>query len=461
MYLYSILPYVDNCGVAPELGFFRGGRLAGFREERVLRQARHPFDGDTDDQPIIMWPWMTPLSAPVPANGYEPPQTVIVYNARTHRIGLLDRESGLSTEHNLWPPEEEGLEEDSGGEDGEAASEEGGEDHGLSHGTYGGMNGRRAGDVLRGIIQWFADIVEAPGGADGEDSGLEWGAAEVRSLYRLHGWPGADFDGDAFLVDKAHVNAVLSAKRCAEDLARKVRWLRSVIPRLDEKSPAVRETGGKVAAAGSVEEEWLARWELFKLEQSRRYYVDKLQELEDKRDREAFPAQGDTSPEWALHEWKVLHERFWGKKLALEKLEQEFQDAQTSGCDIERSLQIRLRHAEQETTIYQRAYEISRVEAERLFPEKSFTPGTGVEQLGLELSARLEALTKRIGRYEREAERTRDWIAQLPDGAARAGEMAKWYLDGKQKAIERILGQKREVSERMEELSSRCQEEDG
>lgn len=47
--------------------------------------------------------------------------------------------------------------------------------------------------------------METPGG--GEQSGPEWDAELVRPLYPKHGWPGPDFDGNAFLADQARADA--------------------------------------------------------------------------------------------------------------------------------------------------------------------------------------------------------------------------------------------------------------
>ena len=45
----------------------------------------------------------------------------------------------------------------------------------------------------------------------------------MKPLYRKHGWPGEDFDGDAFLADQADSVVAKRAKDDAEDALRELR----------------------------------------------------------------------------------------------------------------------------------------------------------------------------------------------------------------------------------------------
>ena len=235
IYLYSVLPYIDTGGAA-YLDFFQGGRFADFRLEKDVELGRDPFLGDGTSPPS----YMTPLSL------LGNHQSVIFYNARRHWIAICDDESLRSTDHTRWLPFEapyegpgegpdEGPDEgiDGGanrGEDGEEddgpGDEQTSEDEEYSEGdemdgyddeeeddecsereggVWDEMDSRSAGDVLRDIIRWFHELVETPG--RGDLSCIEWDPDVVRPLYRKHGWPGPQFDGDAFQVDLARTNA--------------------------------------------------------------------------------------------------------------------------------------------------------------------------------------------------------------------------------------------------------------
>ena len=92
IYLYSILPYIDTAW-AKEVDFFQGSDFADFRDEKDVEQGRNPIYDDEDE--ISMRPWMTPLSM----MGNH--RSIIIYDARKHCIGILDQESGGSSDHNI------------------------------------------------------------------------------------------------------------------------------------------------------------------------------------------------------------------------------------------------------------------------------------------------------------------------------------------------------------------------
>ena len=64
------------------------------------------------------------------------------------------------------------------------------------------MDALLATDVLRDVVRWYHELVVTPGG-DVWDAGTAWREETVRALYRKHGWPGEDFDADAFVEDQA------------------------------------------------------------------------------------------------------------------------------------------------------------------------------------------------------------------------------------------------------------------
>ncbi len=109
-------------------------------------------------------------------------------------------------------------------------------------------------------------------------------------------------------------------------------------------------------------------------------------------------------------------------------------------------IQIRLRHDKKKAEIYQKAYEASQNDAERLCPGHSFTLGPGIETLGIDLKARMEDLTRNIEQSQREVEPIQDWIRQLPYGADRARKLAQDASGRVEKYIEAYMDQRRGVA---------------
>ncbi|QMW44378.1 hypothetical protein G4B11_007798 [Aspergillus flavus] len=188
-YLYKILPYIDIF-VAGQTDFFQGGIFADFRLPEDIEQGRDPFyigpgDDDYEDEDgPYMRPWMTALS--LVGNH----QSVILYDARRHRIWIIDQESWDTTDPAIRGNADRAVDEDY--ESGERSANENSFEH---------VPSRPAGDVLRDIIRWYRSLDILPGG--GENSGREWDGDELplRELYIKHGWPD-DFDGDAFQAER-------------------------------------------------------------------------------------------------------------------------------------------------------------------------------------------------------------------------------------------------------------------
>ena len=335
IYLYSILPYVDTGG-AENVDFFQGGEFADFRLEESVERGRDPFYEGEDE--VALRPWMTPLSL------LGNHQSVIIYDAKKHCIGIFDQESGGSTDHNLWTVVQEtseggegaGEEKEEAGEDGENSQdgEEGedeedededgdedededmeeDEDEEGGEGPYDEMDSRPAANVLRDIIRWYHELIETPGG--GQHSGGEWDAELVKPLYRKHGWPHDNFDGDAFLVDQARAAAAASAKWSAEEPLHEVAKYRGWLE--DDDSPAMRQRRDRLAAAQTVDEECVARWELWQAEQRNRHVRKKLHEAEEVRDRKCPNGQCQKPEDLPLWELRQLRMDSWEKQRTLE-----------------------------------------------------------------------------------------------------------------------------------------------
>ncbi|RDL42174.1 uncharacterized protein BP5553_02153 [Venustampulla echinocandica] len=469
IYLYSILPYIDTAG-AEGVDFFQGGQFADFRREEDVEQGRDPFYADCEEE--AMRPWMTPLS--MLGNHHS----VIIYDARRHCIGIIDQESCGSTDHNLRGAptvamqetsegkkevseeevreevmseeacEEE--EEDDDDDDDDEEDSEGGE------GLYDDMDSRPAGDVLHDIVQWYHELIETPGG--GEVSGGEWDAEIVKPLYRKHGWPNANFDGDAFLVDQARATAAKLAKWVSEEPIREVQkfkgWLK------DEDHPAMRQLRDRLAGAKTDDEQWLARWELWQAEQSNRCTLKELRQAEEASDHACPDGLCQKPEELLLWEERQLREDSWSKQRSLKAIQREAKQVQAGERDGVPGIQIRLRHAEKQVAVYQKAHEASRLDAERLCPGRSFAVGRGVEALGFDLKKRMEYLTRYIEQSQQEVRLMREWMAQLPECAHRARQAAQRAVDGMEQYIETFMEQSRGVALALEKSYAEGQREE-
>ncbi|KNG89665.1 hypothetical protein ANOM_002299 [Aspergillus nomiae NRRL 13137] len=201
IYLYSILPYID-CRLAGQTDFFKGGIFADFRQAEDIEQGRDPFyicpgDDDYEDEDgPYMRPWVTPLSL------IGNHQSVILYDARRHRIWIIDQESWNTSDPAL------GNMPDSVAGDEYECGEKSNNDNSFQH-----VPSRPAGDVLRDMVRWYRSLEIMPGG--GENTRPEWNYDELplRELYSKHGWPD-NFNGDAFVADQLrHTVLIADAQR--------------------------------------------------------------------------------------------------------------------------------------------------------------------------------------------------------------------------------------------------------
>lgn len=310
------------------------------------------------------------------------------------------------------------------------------------------MNGRPAGNVLRDIVKWYHELIETPGG--GSCSGGEWDSEIVKPLYRKHRWPNADFDGDAFLVDQARATAAASAKSSSEELIRQVRALKGWLQ--DEDGPDMRQMRDRLAAAETDDEQWLTRWKLWQVEQDNQRILKKLQQAEEVRDRMCPDGQCQKPEKLLLWEERQLREDSWSKQRELKAIEQEAKQMQAGERESVPGIQTRLRHAEMQAAVYQKAHEAARLDAERLCPGRLFTVGPGVETHEFYLQERMEKLTCYVEESHRELKLIREWMAQLPDSAHQARQAAQDAVNEKERYIEICMEQSRGVALELEKV---------
>lgn len=445
IYLYSILPYIDTAW-AKEVDFFQGSDFADFRDEEDVEQGRNPMYDDEDE--ISMRPWMTPLSM----MGNH--RSVIIYDARKHCIGILDQESGGSSDHNIniyiAQEEEEEEEEEEDEEDEEDEDNEDNEDNEENEGLYDEMPSRPAGYVLRDIVQWYNELIELPGG--GSNTMIEWDAEITKPLYLKHHWPNADFDGDAFLVDKARAMAIMTAKDTAEEPLLAVKRCEGYLRFLNNESHSItlQQMRDRLTAAQTDDEKWAVRGQLWQAEEDIKKTRQRLQNAEAAMDLLGGVCQ--KPEELPLWEERQLRMELWDKQRYLRRIQQEAEELEASEPDKAPGLQSRLRYAEKQLVIYEKAYEASRLDTERLYPGRSFPVGGGMKTTGSDLDNRLKNLTTSAEESHRDAISIREWMAQLPDSALQERQAAQDKLNGIEETIEYFEEEVRKVSLGLEKL---------
>jgi hypothetical protein len=462
IYLYHILPYVK--GPDWPMDFFMGNSFADFRDPHQVRQGRDPFY--TEDKPEeMMRPWMTPLSM------LGNHQCVLLYDARRNVVGIYDHETGSSHDPSLgviqkWNDRKEkvyfirkdGVETPCDAlqaekymkeEEVDYKEEEGGDEEQEDRSGNGDtniwddMDARPAGRVLRDIVRWYHELLMTPGG--GDHAGQKWYEELVRPLYRKHGWPGEDFDADGFLVDQVRAVAAERAKDRAEKPFEELKNLKYSLKECEEKTAlAMPQWQEKIAQARNPDEEWLVRWEMWFDDLTARGLQRSLERAEDSIGLGGESQMHKDLPLWELREVQV---EFQSKKRRLEALEQEL-----SGSSQE---QERIRRAEKETAISERAYLASLADAERLCPGRPPFPLDPCEVY----RARIGRWATAIENSEQDAADIRQWMKQLPEGADGARKLAEERLDYLGGCIEGCKKQWQRYVEAMEKLAQKSRAE--
>ncbi|KAK4150941.1 hypothetical protein C8A00DRAFT_36440 [Chaetomidium leptoderma] len=412
IYLYSILPYLSlnhpRGSFSSEFDFFGGAAFADFRHEADVRAARESFDPSGDDPGCELRPWITPLA------GKGMYHRTLVYDAKRHVMAIFCDQDGGNMDPNLdsvteWGEEEEWEEEEEEEDEEEEGDEEEeeendddddeDEDEVEQENYWDEMGARPAGNVLRDIIRWYHELVEIPGGDHG---GWEWSEEIVKPLYRKHGWPGENFDGDAFLVDQACAVTAAAVRDSAKEMLRR---LKSQKDQLEEHEKDKASTTSQRA----LDEEWEAERRTREL----KHWV-RLAEVDWRR----TCRKPEDLPLWELEDAQ--------RKLGWEK------DRLESSKQQEEVGEEWIRYAEKRVATHEKAYAACLANAERLCPGRpplSLDPGT--ETGGPSFAGAIECYTEGLEFAEQEVAYARDWIAQLPEseGAEKARKLAQDHID--------------------------------
>lgn len=423
IYLYSVLPYI-NTNEADQVDFIFGGEFADYRQPDDVERGRDPYYADPEtDEDAYMHPWVTPLT------NMGNHQSVILYDTRKHKIWIVDQEGWSSSDPAL-----------AGVTDRENTS---GNENSFEH-----IASRPAGDVLRDIVRWYRTLEKTPGG--GEHSYGSWDEDTMRTLYQKHGWPD-NFDGDAFKVAVARATCAELAKDYADQPLRKVETYQQMRQQGANDRDALRQL---IADATSEDNAWYDRFRLWQNEQSEVRLVE--DERKAKEDVERLCPNGicqkeDDLPLWEL-EW--VRREWQGKDLIVrqraETLEQPGHDA-----DEQRIFTAELRHAQKEASIYARAHEAAKADAERLCPGRTIEEVAGRKtHIADDTLTSIERNKDVVAWLSGDVENIRLWAQDLPDHTTNAHDVVVRTIEGHQSKIAAAKQRLRELENRLAEDSN-------
>ncbi|EOO00455.1 hypothetical protein UCRPA7_4048 [Phaeoacremonium minimum UCRPA7] len=418
VYLYSILPYVDT-DLAGNYDFLQGGSFADFRNPEDVEQGRDPFYGspegdDFDDEngPYIR-PWVTPLSL------LGNHQSVIIYDAKQHRVWIIDQEGWESTDLAL-----------SDARSGIPLS--------RNRNAFEHIPSRPAEDVLRDINAWYHTLQVLPGG---EHSGGEWNDwdMDLKGLYRRNGWPD-DFDGDAFQIGQAREYCASSAKYSAEEPLRQVEKFRSWAKYADRN---IEQNLRAFAEANTKDEEWTAKFNLWKSERSKTRNEKDLAKAEETAKRLCPGGVCQKVDDLPLWEAEILrHENRWKQESVGNN--EDWAEKVRDDPDRENHFRKEQQRAQKEAAVYQQAYEASKADADRLCPGRTFESATGIKSLGRQDTlTSIQNQDEVIARLQIELEQIREWAEQIPKDATKTKEQVGYEVDELERSIDRAQQSKK------------------
>ncbi|PYI00084.1 hypothetical protein BO71DRAFT_424499 [Aspergillus ellipticus CBS 707.79] len=413
IHLYSILPYVDP-NAAGNTDFFHGGIFADFRKEEEVEQGRDPFYGgpteedfDDEDGPY-MRPWVTPLSH------LGNHQSVIVYDARKHRIWIIDQEGWSTTDPALEDVPE-------------------GEPESINRNYFEHIPSRPAGEFLRDMVRWYRELKELPGGGDQSESCWDHHDMNLKSLYEKNGWPD-DFDGDAFLVDQARAACALRAKWDAEnpleEVSKFTQWKKSGEYRAQKAQEAVD-------AAQNVDERWIAQCELWNAKRAQLRNTKELEKAQQEVDRLCPNGICQRPEDLPLWELVAVEEEYGFKQSHMNGDRDSAEQFKESDPEEAERYRAAFHVSEKIAATYKKAYEAAKADSERLCPGRSPKSVDGIKNIDRynPLSG-VEYRTKVSVSLQREIDDLREWSAQIPTEAREAMNKVDDQIQGLESFLE-------------------------
>ncbi|KAK7189960.1 hypothetical protein DPSP01_013718 [Paraphaeosphaeria sporulosa] len=495
IYLYSIMPYIDGAETDAR-DFFQGGAFfnpLSIDDVETGRDPRYlsPEGGFDDEEGQYMYPWYTPLSN---CGNHSP---VIIYDAKEHRIWIVDQIEGTSTDPVYckgWYSESESTKDEasnwgdssssdwSGDGDSEqdmdfsdGASEGSSEfwddeddvsetreidamvedqaevveyDEGFEHieelndrereeaaginnkNSLEAVRSRSAGDVLRDINRLYCALKELPG--QGEYN--HWMEPVIlKPLYLNNGWPD-HFNGEQFEIDVARAYATERARYFAEEPLRKVECHVGWAEDSDRKVERYKK---EVADALIPDNEWAARFKLWKAEENSRRNANDLQEAKKKAEKlcpDGVCQKEEDLPLWQVERLRVetQHKRESAQRNDYVTFAERFKDNPKQL----KHMKGRHRRAQKQLEVYEKAFEASKVDAERLRPGATFHEVAGINSLGRQDTLSSIASQKEaIESMERYVQDVRDFAKTVPKNAPEGIAMVEMEIQSMGKSL--------------------------
>ncbi|KAK5117408.1 hypothetical protein LTR62_006027 [Meristemomyces frigidus] len=385
--LYTKLPYVDGAE-AGNYDFLLGSEFVDFRTEHEVDQARDPFHRSPkksvdDTNGRYVKPWQTPLVKVEGGQGI-----LLIYDVKTHRIWMIDQSSTVSADPALiGTPNLAEI--------------------GNNRNTFEHIPSRPAAAVLKDYVHWLKALKYIPGnGRNSKFEGL-FDYTALKSLYETHGWPDS-FNGDAFEIARTRWYGMERAKYNADDPVREkekfTTWLQAARRDLEARSQ-------QVAAATTPDDEWIAKWEFFKLGGIYSKIGSDLAEAEKEAERKCpggVPCYKEEDlPLWEAEQLRAEVETRTGQMKAYENILIQMRNESLPAENRPNPAQLAthismMKIARHDLAVYEQAYLKSKHHAETLFPNTTFQQATGLANLQF----------RTIDREIAQAVKAVDWAAE-------------------------------------------------
>ncbi|KAF2159999.1 hypothetical protein M409DRAFT_29612 [Zasmidium cellare ATCC 36951] len=469
IYLYSILPYIDT-DLADAGDFFQGGEFYNHMDPRQVERGRDPCyssprEGFDVEQGEYMHPWYTPLS------NCGNHSSIIVYDARGHRIWILDQIQRNSTDPffcPLWYGEVVKAESNWGDNEGSEGSSEFWDDEDqLDQTELDGLKADRAEeieydegfdiveqmsewdrpqalnltnqnslelifsrdatDALRDINQYYRDLKEIPG--QGEHTRGIWQTPKlVRPLYPKNGWPD-DFNGDGFEIDMIRADAAKRARHFSKMPLQQVRRCERWAP-----SPETEKHKHQAENASDLDAKWGARFKLFEEEGHKMWNDRQLQRAREKVAKYGRDGKAQREEDLPLWEYEQMRVDMSGSAERTQRPEN-WKDAYGDDEKSIRILEIKHQHHIDRLTLHERALASPKADAERLCPGWTFQEATGMKSLGPpEMSTKIERTKDVLAYSQKYFDMIREFAESVPKEATEAtkavsAHMKRWERD--------------------------------
>ena len=399
IYLYSVLPYID-VEKAGQADFFHGGSFVDFLDPGDVEDGRDPFMGSPDDENFedengpYMRPWVTPLTK------LGNHQSVMVYDARKHRIWIIDQEGWCTTDPALEDVPEKTSKS-------------------PNRNNFDHIPSRSATHVLKDIKRWYHTLEILPGG--GEYSGLEWNDEDMDlpSIYKACGWPD-HFDGDSFEVSQARKYVVLGGRYHAEEPLRQVENRRQRISGTDHE---IQHRKTAILEAKSVDDLWMAKFRLAEFEWMKPHLSGELIELEQVAER--FCPGGKCQKEEDLPLWELV-----GLKGYCDP------EYHSEDLNLDPQPDLSSLHGDaRQHEVYRRACKAALADCERLLPGISTDSLPNFEAFHEE---NRDEMDKKLNEWRRQkTELLESWFQKIPQTAPKARERVESELKELQVSMEK------------------------